>query len=632
MSRAFLLAALALGSAPAFAQTDATAPSSASAAPSGDTEALKRDFDAKLEAARKEVKELREELRAQLATQSIASGWQEEWVEEKRKLELLTFDGYLRTRPDLFYKFDLGRGPDPAGYSLWPRSPVSSGLQSGERTQTGINMRFRFEPTLNISEEVRIRSQIDALDNVVWGSTPDYAFSRNASNGYAYDLNQYSIFSNSQVPPSAGINALNDSVRVKRLYGEISTPVGILRFGRMGSQWGLGMLHNDGTGIDNDYGDTVDRLMFVAEPVSGWYITPMVDVLVSGPTSLRQTAGGQPFDLSQSDTAMSYNIAIARRDTDSEARAKLDSGQSVLNYGIRFDWRTQKTDSIDVLSQPFTQEGEDPNSPTFQHVLRNTNLLMPDLWGKFERKNFRLEAEAAAVMGWMDNRALSAADAALAGVQSLNFWQFGGVVQGEYKFLNGDLEVGGEVGFASGDKKPGYGYFTRRKGSGPNGQTEYGDIDGSQVRCQQSSGGTICDSGGNIIRNFRFNPDYRVDMILYRELLGGITDSIYVKPRISWRITQGFHVFAAVIYSRAIYAESTPSAHVVNGTFSGSADLGLEANVGARYETEDGFFAILQYGGLIPLAGLGGVNPQNPSQPYQLDWAQALRANLGIRF
>ena len=31
-------------------------------------------------------------------------------------------------------------------------------------------------------------------------------------------------------------------------------------------------------------------------------------------------------------------------------------------------------------------------------------------------------------------------------------------------------------------------------------------------------------------------------MILYREILGGITDSLYIKPRASYRITTGFHV------------------------------------------------------------------------------------------
>ena len=52
---------------------------------------------------------------------------------------------------------------------------------------------------------------------------------------------------------------------MKRAYGEVSTPVGILRFGRMGSQWGLGMLHNDGNCLDCDFGDNVYRIQFVTE-------------------------------------------------------------------------------------------------------------------------------------------------------------------------------------------------------------------------------------------------------------------------------------------------------------------------------------------------------------------------------
>lgn len=235
-----VLAAIALSSTLAIAQADGgvAAPAAApapvvttpTAAPTNEGE-LRKEFEARLDAARREVKELREEMRAQLATQSVAQGWQEDWVDEKRKLELVTFDGYLRVRPDLFYKFDLGRGNDAAGYPLFPRSPSSL----ADRTQAGVNMRFRFEPTINVSEEVRVRAQIDALDNIVWGSTPDYAFSRNIDNNYYYDRNEFSVFSNSQTTPRSGINSLQDSISFKRVWGEVGTPVGILRFGRMPS-------------------------------------------------------------------------------------------------------------------------------------------------------------------------------------------------------------------------------------------------------------------------------------------------------------------------------------------------------------------------------------------------------------
>ncbi len=617
MLRASVSTLLVLFSLTASAQTDGGVTSSPAPAVQ-DTESLRRDFEQKLDAARREVDDLRKEMRAQLATQSVAQGWQEDWVDEKRKLELVTFDGYLRMRPDLFWRFDLGSGADQAGYSLWPANPNSA----TERTNVGVNMRFRFEPTINISEEVRIRTQIDALDNIVWGSTPDYAYSRNGG-GYWSDRNEFSIFSQSQTAPRAGVNSLNDSIMMKRVWGEVSTPVGILRFGRMGSHWGLGVLHNDGNGIDNDWGDTVDRVSFTAEPFAGFYITPMLDVNITGTTSLRLPEGGQPFNLSNYDDGINYIIAVARRDTDTEARAKLDSGQTVFNYGLHFSYRNQRTDSVDALSQPFTMDGTNQaqqNSPA-TYVRREANLFIPDVWAKLERKNFRLEGEFAAILGTLGNRALSGANALQPGEnQRLDVWQFAAVVQGEYKLLNGDLEIGGEVGFASGDNAPGFGNAPRRKSSGL-----AGDIDGPQYRCSAMGG-----CSDNTIRNFRFNRDYRVDMILYREILGGVTDSLYVKPKVQYRITQGLNIFGAGIYSRAIFAESTPSGGN-DAVAPPDANLGIELNAGARYETEDGFYAQAQYGILFPL---GGFNRQDAATRTSapLVNAQAFRGVFGIKF
>ena len=50
---------------------------------------------------------------------------------------------------------------------------------------------------------------------------------------------------------------------MKRAYGEALTPFGALAIGRMGSQWGLGMLANAGDCLDCDSGDAADRIAFV---------------------------------------------------------------------------------------------------------------------------------------------------------------------------------------------------------------------------------------------------------------------------------------------------------------------------------------------------------------------------------
>lgn len=629
-SRRWLAVFVALSAGSSVAQTDG---GPTEAGPVSDVEALRRELDA----TRKDLKEMREEVRAQLATQSVAQGWSEDFVEEKRKLEVFVPDGYFRVRPELFHRMDLGRKADPSGYTTFPIPPTTTTDSAKERTIAGVNMRFRFEPTFNISEEVRIRMQVDALDNVLMGSNSDYAFSRDPNKAYARD--SFSIMSSTQVAPRSGINALGDSIAVKRVWGEVSTPVGILRFGRMGSNWGLGIQHNDGSCLDCDWGDTVDRLMFVAEPLAGFYVTPMIDFNAEGPTSFRDPAGGQPFDLSNSDDAHSLVLAIARRDTESQAKARLEAGQSLFNYGVHLTYKWQRNDPSDFYGAPFQNEsvtnGFDPTTPNGSgnssgpsagYTFRQAQMWIPDIWMKFERDFLRIELEASAVLGNINNSALAGADNTnSARNQSLGIIQFGGVLQGEVRLLDNALRIQLELGLASGDIQPGFGNYPRRKvrGVGADNHTQPGDIDGPQYACPSSGG---CSApGASEITNFRFNRDYRIDMILFRELLGGVTDAFYVKPTVSYRIADGFNAFGSVIYSRAIYAESTPSATAAGG---GDANLGFEINLGARYETEDGFFGELRWGILFPLGGFS--DPRPPATP--IDSAQALRGTLGIKF
>jgi uncharacterized protein (TIGR04551 family) len=626
MARA-LLAVLLVASAPAASQPE-PAPTPAARAPAADSPATTGSADARLDEIRRELEQkferkleeakaaMREEMRAQLAAQSAAEGFSSEMFLAPRKhLEVFVPHGYLRVRPDLFNKFDLNREPDPTGAYLWPRSPYTN----KERTQAGVNMRFRFEPTLNISEDVRVQAQIDVLDNLVFGSTPDYAYSRS-------NRNQFSIFSETAVPPISGINAVQDSIMVKRVWGEVNTPIGIFRFGRMGSQFGLGILHNDGNCLNCDFGETVDRLQFVIEPVAGFFITPMLDFNVEGPTSQTSVSQGQPFDLSNSDDAHSLVLAAARRDTDAQARAKLESGQSVLNYGFYFTYRFQHNDAVNFYKAPFQGAGGDLTPLTLQNdvVFRGGQLYIPDLWFKFERKNFRIELELAGVFGKIGSRALNgaASNSDPGQTQALDIIQFGGVLQAEYRLFNDSLRINAEVGFASGDKAPGFGNYPNRPGSGPDGSTAPGDFEGPQYSCQNTGSCTDHD-----IRNFRFNRDYRIDLILWREILGGLTDAVYLRPSASYTIASGFDVFAAVIYSRAFYKQSTPSA--INPA-KANANLGIEIDAGAQYTSEDGFFAGVQYGILFPLTGL--TDTQVGITPNKLDNAQAVRGYFGVKF
>jgi uncharacterized protein (TIGR04551 family) len=597
MSSNALLAALLVASASATAQTppsesgtpaptpEAAAPATPAAEGADSTEErIRQEVDKRMEAARQEM---REEIRAQLATQSLANEWQEEWVEEKRKLELFTMDGYLRVRPKLFYNFDLGK---QLGRELFPRSPRTT-----ENTQAGADMRVRLEPTFNISEEVRVKIQADVLDNLLLGSTPESAI----QDGY----HLFDIFSDSQEAANTARRALKDTLQVKEAYGEVSTPVGLLRFGRMSAHWGLGLLRNDGSDLDGDFGDQVDRVMFVTEPFEGIYVTPMFEIHSEGLTSSENETRGEPIDLTNADDSHSWVLAVARRDTPQQVKAKLDNNQGVLNYGLHFSWRTQR----------FEVARDAEGNPLDQLLPRNATLYIPDVWLRYEERDFRVELEAAAIIGSIGNRGLTLGEAGLG--QSLDVLQFGGAAVGEYRLLKGQLKLQLELGVASGDKAYGFGALPGRKGSGTGGVTEPGDVDGPQYGC----GSAGCADGA--IRNFRFNRAYRVDNILWRSLIGTVTDAVYAKPTLRYTLAPGFDIYGSAIYSQALYPSSTPS------TTDGA--LGVETNVGARYETEDGFVAGIDWSVLFPLGGLQERSGQ--SQP-ELESAQSIRGLLGVRF
>ncbi|HSP80736.1 MAG TPA: TIGR04551 family protein, partial [Myxococcaceae bacterium] len=580
-------------SATATAQTPETetpaTPQDTAPAPEGAEEVearIRQEVDKRLEAAREE---LREEIRAQLATQTLATDWQEEWVEERRRLELFTLDGYFRLRPSLYHQFDLGK---PRSRSLFPVSPRVT-----ENTQSGADMRVRLQPTLNISEEVRVKMTVDALDNLLLGTVP---VSGSPNDGfYLFD-----IFNDGQVPPNSALNAVQDSIQVKEAFGEVSTPVGLLRFGRMSAEWGLGILRNDGDCLECDFGDYVDRVMFVTEPFEGFYVTPMLEFNAEGLLANENRFRGQPIDLTQADDSHSWVLAVARRDTPLQVKAKLENNQGVLNYGLHFSWRNQRYASVE----------EQDGSVGF--IPRDATFYIPDVWLRYEERDFRVEFELAAYVGSIGNRAQTLAGAGdPAANQSLDVLQFGGAAVGEYRLLKGQLNLQLELGFASGDRAPGFGAFPGRTGTGEGGFTKDGDVEGPQVNC--GVGGC----SDRFIRNFRFNRAYRVDNILFRELLGTVTDALYVKPTLRYSLAPGFDVFGSLIYSQAIYPESTPS-------FT-ERPLGVETNLGARYETEDGFVGGVEWSVLFPL---GGLQELDPFLQRELETAHAIRGTLAIRF
>jgi uncharacterized protein (TIGR04551 family) len=563
------------------------------------------EVDAKTRAAieravEKAKEDIRNEVRAELQGAQSAAEFLGA-VAEGPKLEFFQVDGYYRFRGQLFNKLSLKAGRDASGRFLFP-IPLDQHGGEGRTTLATANMRLRLEPTLNVSEHVRVRAQVDILDNHVLGSSTSSLYDDPGS-PYPVPFYGSSRVVGSPFDPRDPRQE-TPYVSPKRAWAEIQTPVGLLSFGRMPSEWGLGVMANAGAGIDEDFGDTVDRIQFalppVSTPIGRLTFVPILDFdhegpLYADPRAPRGT--GQPLDAESGDDGRTYALKIARLDTEDEVRRKTERNESSVNYGAYYNYRTQRYFYPDAEFDPDLA----PTASPVTTVHRAAYAHIVDVWFRFLTARWRFEAEAAGVYG-------SIGDPGEAGAPKLLLRQWGGAAVLDYKITPRRWTVGAEVGAASGDGAPGFG---NAPALGP---SQYGSLEG-----RQWGGFAVGDSS---IRNFRFNPAYRVDLILFHQILGQVTDAMYVKPKVRWDIFPGLGLDVQLIYSRAFEASSTPSATAA-GT--GKANLGIELDGILTYTAGDGFQAWTQYGILQPL---GGLEPQNRS----LSRGQALAVGLAAKF
>lgn len=167
--------------------------------------------------------------------------------------------GYYRARFTSLTNVPVGRLDQNGFLSSAPhtgRDDASDG--------TFFSNRLRLEPALRfgggagVTPKAALFAQLDLLDTVVWGDN-----SRRAS---------VPLFASN--PTRTGIDgAERPDVLLRRLWLELSLPVGQLRVGRQASQGGLGLLFNDGNGFRNDFGDadygtTFDRVLFATRPLT----------------------------------------------------------------------------------------------------------------------------------------------------------------------------------------------------------------------------------------------------------------------------------------------------------------------------------------------------------------------------
>ncbi len=409
--------------------------------------------------------------------------------------------------------------------------------------------RLRLQPQLDFEGRAKFIMMADVLDNVAWGDNQSLAST--------------SLFAGD--PSTTGNFRLDDGVatdtfRLKRAWMEFKVPVGLLRVGRQESNWGMGLLSNNGNGFDDSFGEnnmgsTFDRAIFATKPIailqtimgrddSGipLFFAIGVDRLVEDPLF-------QYYGYSCDDENASGDLIIegdeeydARCDPNGEGYHTLAHdyvNDERLDSERQGDWWIDNADDVYEVVYVLIYKGEgitlagsaaDLILGTYvvnrKQEETDSNILILDAYAKFLWKGIYLEGEVLNIRGQTSAIALPGAyDPASESSDPLykeaDIWGY--VARVGYKRELYDVVM--EYGYASGDDDPADAAFTGRP----------------------------------------LHSDYNVGLLIFEEIMarvtretwtedaaglwsnGGVYNATYIFPSVSWRPMKNWEVTGAYL-------------------------------------------------------------------------------------
>ena len=534
--------------------------------------------------------------------------------------------GYFRFRADLLNNFDLNTYDvaNRRGTSQY-LPPLTDRVGSNQKESDSLssaNIRFRYEPTLHATERFRVHAVLDIPDNLVLGSSPD---------GGPLSVNQrpdalLDGLSGTQVP-------VDGAMRLRNAWGVWENDLARFDFGRMRHHWGLGLFANGGACLDCDFGDTVDRVQ-VTTQLFDIYLSVSWDFVAEGPTGygVIEQVMGQSWDWDQRDDVDQYSISLGQRAISpaelAQQREDLRSGKSIFEWGFYGIMRSQQNAGayLDLEAAQASPNTPDPAEGGYTLYPARLELFTPDLYLSWRaqpspKSEYSFKFEAVGNFGELSQVPLASFDAqdtiacqdpSLPVEQcpdSLRYRPQERMISAwgyalEFDAKDGNIRYGLHHGGATGDDQSGY-------------------FGGSDYLSQ----GALADPNAYDLNlnGFRFDRDYIVDMILFREVLGGVHNALYFKPYFGYEVPKGLDTFwgvkASAIYGMAMEAEYTAG---------GESGLGLEFDLELYLLQTNRFRASAAYAILFPMAGL---NLRSNNQVVrEAETAQTFQLNMGIMF
>lgn len=175
---------------------------------------------------------------------------------DEKPLEGISLWGGLTFSMDGYYR---AKGVFVRDLHMFQKNPLSTNPEKKMRGDLSyLTQRLRLEPSITWKDLVTLTVWIHALDDVIWGDNAGIS-----SVGALAGEPSSNVYNGDAIP----------TITIPAAWVELNVLVGVLRAGRMPSEWGLGLLTDDGCGFDDDFGwneimDVSDRVLFATMPVA----------------------------------------------------------------------------------------------------------------------------------------------------------------------------------------------------------------------------------------------------------------------------------------------------------------------------------------------------------------------------
>ena len=507
-------------------------------------------------------------------------------AEEAKDLDF-DLEGYYRTRGYMFK--ELFASPIDGPGEVARARPNGTGKY--------MQQRLRLRPVISFEKRAKFTMMVDVLDDVVWGD--------NASKAST------ALFAGD--PSVTGQSGLETSTfNIKRAWMEFDIPVGKVRVGRQPSQWGLGILGNDGNGFDDLFGEnhggsTFDRVLFATRPLaivekamgkadSGTplFFAVAVDRLVEDPLNeyYGYKCSMDPRGIQAGDWVGGYNQGV---DSEYDPRCDLRNGATA---GIGADGETdqehdyvEKRDATSRNSDWWADNQDDVYEMVYALIYKGDDIK---LFGKSSDLHLGM---------YSVNRTQAETDSNIWILDAYGHLRFNGLLlEGEILNISGETSA---IKLAGGD--------------GENPLYKEVDIWGYVARAgyEQSDYSLIFEtgyaSGDDDVNDDRFtgrslHSDYNVGLLLYEEVLsrvsaaafpgdasslaskGGVYNSRYIYPHIKFRPTENLELIAAYLMAwpdkadgAVIQCGEGDSEEICNTFDAKDSSLGWEVDLGVKH-------------------------------------------------